>query len=517
MKKILLFFSLLLLPLGVNADNGNLVVTCDNDKIKLNDQVICRVSANGEYSYNKISFKLNIDDKLSLVDIRSNYEKVWSIKNNNNVIEATSKSYQNGLQEFGIILLKGKSSGVSNIKLSNVKFHSENEDLELEDSETNIKVISADNYLSDIKINDKSLSGFDVDTLKYTYEVDKDTKKIKIEGISRNEFANVSGTGEFDLSLKNNEFIFPIKVISESGNSKIYVVRVVRKDFNTNNIDKTLKSIMLKDDSGNTLLFSFKSNVYDYNIDVKNNVTSLTISPTLNNEDVSFVKNYGKQTIKLSPGANLVLIKIKDSDGQIVTYSLNITKPLDNSSSDSYLKSLVIKDYKLDFSKKVKRYILNINSGTKKLDISAIANNDKASIKISGNDNLKEGSIIKIIVTAENETRTVYQITVHIVKKSIIPYIVSFIIVLALGYGGYNYYKNLKLKRKRELEIKLEQERLRLEEEKRRLEAEKKKNTKKKTTAKKGTIKKNSSSTKKKSSGTKTSVKKNVKKVSKKK
>ena len=319
------------------------------------------------------------------------------------------------------------------------------------------------------------------------------------------------------LSLKNNEFIFPIKVISESGNSKIYVVRVVRKDFNTNNIDKTLKSIMLKDDSGNTLLFSFKSNVYDYNIDVKNNVTSLTISPTLNNEDVSFVKNYGKQTIKLIPGANLVLIKIKDSDGQIVTYSLNITKPLDNSSSDSYLKSLVIKDYKLDFSKKVKRYILNINSRTKKLDISAIANNDKASIKISGNDNLKEGSIIKIIVTAENETRTVYQITVHIVKKSIIPYIVSFIIVLALGYGGYNYYKNLKLKRKRELEIKLEQERLRLEEEKRRLEAEKKKNTKKKTTAKKGTIKKNSSSTKKKSSGTKTSVKKNVKKVSKKK
>ena len=52
MKKILLFFSLLLLPLGVNADNGNLVVTCDNDKIKLNDQVICWVSANGEYSYN---------------------------------------------------------------------------------------------------------------------------------------------------------------------------------------------------------------------------------------------------------------------------------------------------------------------------------------------------------------------------------------------------------------------------------------------------------------------------------
>ena len=389
--------------------------------------------------------------------------------------------------------------------------------MELEDSETNIKVISADNYLSDIKINDKSLSGFDVDTLKYTYEVDKDTKKIKIEGISRNEFANVSGTGEFDLSLKNNEFIFPIKVISESGNSKIYVVRVVRKDFNSNNIDKTLKSIMLKDDSGNTLLFSFKSNVYDYNIDVKNNVTSLTINPTLNNEDVSFVKNYGKQTIKLIPGANLVLIKIKDSDGQIVTYSLNITKPLDNSSSDSYLKSLVIKDYKLDFSKKVKRYILNINSGTKKLDISAIANSDKASIKISGNDNLKEGSIIKIIVTAENETRTVYQITVHIAKKSIIPYIVSFIIVLALGYGGYNYYKNLKLKRKRELEIKLEQERLRLEEEKRRLEAEKKKNTKKKTTAKKGPIKKNSSSTKKKSSSTKTSAKKNVKKVSKKK
>lgn len=452
MKKFLLFFCLLLLPLNVNADNGNLLITCDNEKIKLNDQTVCRISANGEYMYNKISFKLDIDDKLTIVDIRSNYEKVWSLKNNNGIIEATSKTYQNGLQEFGIILFKGKSSGLSNIKLSNVKFHSENEDLELQDSETNIKVISSDNYLNDIKINEKSLENFNFDNLTYTYEVEKEDKKIKIEATARNEFANVSGNGDFDLSLKNNEFIFPLKVVSESGNTKIYIIRVVRKDFVVNNIDKTLKSIMLKDNFGNTLLFNFKSNVYDYNIDVKDNVNELSINPSLNNESVSFVKNYGKQTIKLNPGSNLVLIKIKDEEGQIVTYSLNVTKPLDNTSSDSYLKSLVIDNFKFGFSKKVKKYNLNISEKVKKLNIKAVANSDKAAVKITGNENLKDGSVINITVTAENETRTVYQITIHVVNKNLLPYFVGIVGVVCLFIIGYK----IKTKNKKHEKIKMD-------------------------------------------------------------
>ena len=517
MKKILLFFCFLFLPLGVNADNGKLVVTCDNSKIKLNDQVICRVSSNVDFSYNKISFKLNIDDKLSLVDIRSNYEKVWNIKSSNNNIEVTSKDYQSGLQEFGIILLKGKNSGLSNIKLSDVKLHSDDEDITLDDSETELKVISSDNYLSNILINGESISGFDSTTLKYTYEVSSDAKKIKIEGISRNEFASVSGNDEYDLSLKNNEFVFPIKVISESGNSKIYVIRVVRKDFKVNDIDKTLKSIMLVDDSGNTLLFNFKSDVYDYNIDVKNSVSSLTINPSLNNEDVSFVKNYGKQNVKLVPGANLILVKVKDNDGQVVTYTLNITKPLDNYSSDSYLKSLIIDGYKFEFSKKVKKYSLDISKRTKKLNINAVASSEKSSIKIVGNDDLKDGSVIKIIVTAENETTTVYQITVHVVNKSIIPYILCIVVIGVLGYFGYRYYIDLKAKRKKELEIKLEQERIRLEEEKKKAEA-KKKTTKKNVTKKSTTTKKNVATKKKTTTKKKTSNKKsNSKKVSKKK
>ena len=100
MKKIILLFTFLLLPNVVFADN-NFLLSCDKNKINVNDQVICRLSfkSDDEYNYNK--YDIATLDGLSLIDVRSNYSNLWNVKNN----ESVSQNIVNGLQEFGILMV----------------------------------------------------------------------------------------------------------------------------------------------------------------------------------------------------------------------------------------------------------------------------------------------------------------------------------------------------------------------------------------------------------------------------
>lgn len=59
-----------------------------------------------------------------------------------------------------------------------------------------------------------------------------------------------------------------------------------------------------------------------------------------------------------------------------------------------------------DFDKNIKEYYLIVDESVDKLDITAIATNQKAEVNITGNDNLKMGvNKIKISVTSEDKTK----------------------------------------------------------------------------------------------------------------
>ena len=59
-----------------------------------------------------------------------------------------------------------------------------------------------------------------------------------------------------------------------------------------------------------------------------------------------------------------------------------------------------------DFDKNIKEYYLIVDESVDKLDLTAIATNKKAEVKITGNDNLKMGiNKIKILVTSEDKTK----------------------------------------------------------------------------------------------------------------
>ena len=124
MKKLIFSILFFCLPLMVNAtDKSSFTITCDNSKVSINDQIICRTSVKADFNYNKISFNISLTPNLSILDVRSNYEAMWNIKEKDNTITAKTSDnvLQTGLQEFGIILLKASASGLQKVTLSNIK------------------------------------------------------------------------------------------------------------------------------------------------------------------------------------------------------------------------------------------------------------------------------------------------------------------------------------------------------------------------------------------------------------
>ena len=459
MKKVIYFLILFLLPISVLAKNqteDEFNIVCDKkDNININEQIICRVSVKSDFLYNKVSFNLEDLNGLEIIDIRSNYEKIWNIQNNDNKVTANAEELQSGLQEFGIILLKAVKSGVYNIAIENISLiDTSTADIKnLDSTFESIKIISTDNLLKGIYINDSSIEGFNSNTVNYEYYINDETS-IKIAAEGSNEFSVIDGVGEFAIDPNVEKSLFPIKVTSEDGACKIYVINVIRKDFIVNDIDKKIDNIVIKNDKGNNILFNFNSDVYEYNIDVDINTNYLEIKPILDNDNVSFVKSFGEQKVNLDSGANIVIIKVQDQQGQILNYILNITKPIANKSDNNYIKSLIIKKYKLSFSKRVKNYTLEISSNDSSLDIIPTLESPNATYTIMGNNNLKDGSAIKIIVTAENEEKQIYTINIKVKNTNYSTNILIGLGLIIATYLLFNKYKELNKQKLKNLSSK---------------------------------------------------------------
>ena len=96
-----------------------------------------------------------------------------------------------------------------------------------------------------------------------------------------------------------------------------------------------------------------------------------------------------------------------------------------------------------------KTYYLDVKKGTESLDIDVTLNDEKASFNIEGNDNLSNGSIIKIIVTAQNKDTSTYRIIINMPEeKSNTLLIAIIVIIILLIIGGIGTFLIIKKKKK---------------------------------------------------------------------
>lgn len=176
-----------------------------------------------------------------------------------------------------------------------------------------------------------------------------------------------------------------------------------------------IKSLTIKgnDDSDVVLSPVFNPGVYDYEATVASNVKTVSITPILEDAKANAViSNNANEELKAGED-NKITITVTAEDGSKKAYNINIKR--EALTSDATLKSLEIEESeKFKFDKEKFTYNVKIDKNIKSLTIIYELSDENSTINIEGNSELKNGSIVKLIVTAQDGTKKVY--TLNIIK-----------------------------------------------------------------------------------------------------
>lgn len=154
----------------------------------------------------------------------------------------------------------------------------------------------------------------------------------------------------------------------------------------------------------------FKTN---YELKVLYEVESLKLTAEAANEGVQI--EY-PETLNLEVGENNFEIKL--TDGTITsTYTIKITRlkegeEIKDESNDASLKTLVLAGYNINFSSTQTVYELKVKYNVSTIAVTATPNDQNAKYVITGNTDIKNGSVIKVDVQAEDGTLISYKINI---------------------------------------------------------------------------------------------------------
>lgn len=273
-----------------------------------------------------------------------------------------------------------------------------------------IKMVNDINTLDSLEIDGVKLKpSFDKNVTSYQATTDKD--KINVKTVLSDSSAKIEGAiGEQKLNVGANYFV--IKVISARGNVREYKLYITRKISNNNKGDNSSNNKLSSDASLKSLTINkgnlkFKSDTFLYKVDVLSDVSDIEVKAVANSNRASVVIDKPE---KLVVGENVIKIEVTAEDGTKATYMIVVNRQRELS-SDNFIENLKIENYNLNFKRDKYKYILEID-GEDKLGIDVVLSDKKAKYVIKGNKGLKSGSIISIIVTAENGKKRTYEIAI---------------------------------------------------------------------------------------------------------
>ncbi|MBR1417031.1 MAG: cadherin-like beta sandwich domain-containing protein [Bacilli bacterium] len=311
---------------------------------------------------------------------------------------------------------------------------------------------SSTNTLSTLNISNGTLDpAFNSLTNNYTVKVDKDVESVDITAtLSDSKSSFVDGYGPRTIQINAGYTRAAIKVKSESGSVRTYSI-LFGKDGGDVDLEETdfaeLESLELSDGT-----IDFDSKTFDYNVSVGYEVTNIRVTAKSKHETDEVVVT-GGENLELDK-LNEITVDVKSEDGKYTNkYTIYVTRKEEDLpvSSNSLLQDLSIEGYKIKFDAKNTEYDVSVKEGVSELKINATPSDEKSTITIEGNENLSNGSKIKIRVTAENGTYTDYFIEVKQVGKGgnvFLTVLVILLIIIVMAYlvlraMGYKIYFNL--------------------------------------------------------------------------
>lgn len=261
------------------------------------------------------------------------------------------------------------------------------------------------NTLSSLEVeNNKITPEFNKNTVNYTLTVKKDVTSVKINATLESDKSSFNkGYGPRTVNLNYGVNNVVIKVTSESGAVKTYTIKITREDDRSSN--NYLKSLNVS--SGD---FTFNKKTLNYSFTVPNEVTSLKVFAAA--EDTKSTVS-GVKTYNLKEGLNKITITVTAENKQTRTYTLQVTRIVKNitKETNNKLESLEITNYQINFDPETTIYNLTIEN-EKSLNITPKVQDSTSSVVVNGNENLKDGSVIKLVVTAVDGSTKEYIINI---------------------------------------------------------------------------------------------------------
>ena len=316
---------------------------------------------------------------------------------------------------------------------------------------------SSVNTLSSLSVSNGSLEpNFSSLTNTYNVKIGNDVNSVDISAnLSDASSSYVDGFGPRTVATTSSLTRAAIKVKSQSGNVRTYTLVIGKEggteggsESGTQSTDKAiLESLELS--AG---IIDFDSYSFDYNISVPNDVNNISVKAKAKNS---------RDKVEVAGGDNLeadklneITITVTAEDESLTNvYTVYVTRKEEDLpiSNNSLLSNLEIEGYKIKFDAKKTDYSINIKEGVSQLNINAVPSDEKSTITIEGNDNLTNGSKVKIRVTAEDGSFTDYFVEVKVVGKGgnvILTIFVILLIIAVLAYlvlraMGYKIYFNL--------------------------------------------------------------------------
>ncbi|MEG1495023.1 MAG: cadherin-like beta sandwich domain-containing protein [Bacilli bacterium] len=173
-------------------------------------------------------------------------------------------------------------------------------------------------YLASLKVDSLDFDqAFTRTTKKYTVTVPADTKIVNIVATPDNNSVILKGTGKQTLKDGKNEFSVITKLKDTNDKETIYTIVITREVP-----DVTLSSLKV---TGYALKEAFKSNIYEYTLEVPNEITSINVIAKASNSNASVSTTNANN---LEEGENKVLVTVTYSTGTKQVYKILVTRAL---------------------------------------------------------------------------------------------------------------------------------------------------------------------------------------------
>ena len=336
-----------------------------------------------EFSKDILSYDLELD---SIVDEIT----VFGIANNKNATVSGNGNYTITSEETTINIVVTAENGTLKTYTINVS-----------------KKRDVSSKLLDIKAREGVLSPeFDKNTLEYMITVPNEVISLNLSVVKEDDTATYEIEGNENFKVGANQV--NIVVTDKNNNKTTYKLNVIRQTASSNYLSDITVS------EGN-LSPEFNKKTQYYEVTVDSNVDKITVTGILEDSSATIDGN-GERT--LTVGDNYIYLKVTSKTGVERIYTVNVIK---KKSTNNYLKSLTTNIATLtpSFDKTKNDYHITALEGTNEIEISAIAEDEKAVVTGVGNFSVENGlNTYEIVVTAEDGSTNIYTITVEKLASS---------------------------------------------------------------------------------------------------